>query len=708
MRAMSSSTSSFLERFAALRPGPTTGADGAALAADIDEIAELPTPSGAVYIGPLSGENGADGVVVAVPMGGVRVLATRGRAAGRAPELLALSFALAGDTEGRRGRIPAGSYFSATPGEVPVVASSGLHGPIVVCDAGLRDMHRDGVFDWDGWARDAVPGQLDATVHPDGGCAAATFPGRDDYLIALDESRRTTLECAVFAELDGRGEPIVLHVALLGPLRAAEHQAEAQGQVAGGDGAVGAQPWTRSGASAYDPDGRHAGLAAGGAPLGVAGAMGVGVAGDGGLGPALPGGLAPGADQLGAAAQRIASAGPGPVDPAQGAAQHGGAQHGSAQMGPVQPGAVQTGAVQAGAAQPLAVQAGFAAGHPGPPQLGQPGAFSGAAQTAPGQDGALTAGLGFGRAPAPLADRIRQAYAMLDEDDLDRAIGTLHEVLRELDGGVDDPDARAALAEREFTPATLADLVCDLELESHRDEQARMTLRRALAAPTLAQAPLEAVHLAKRLGELELAADRLPEAVAALELGRGHAQGFLRGADPADREAVEFAANYEAQMTFLLADARLRAGEHAAAADLAGRATQRFGELERDAFGGRAALLAANAHRATGQDQLRRASLQEAERLFRRGERHDGLGIALGYLAYEDAQRGDYRPAVAKLIEARDELERAGLLEDAATASDSLALCFERMGERHAASEARRAGTLLRGRALEQPAGAVR
>ncbi|CAG7845847.1 hypothetical protein USB125703_02126 [Pseudoclavibacter triregionum] len=655
MRAMTSSTGSFFDASAALRPGPARTADGRDATAAVDEIAELPTPSGAIYLGPLSGRNSEDGVVLKAPAAGVRVIATRSRAAGEAPTLLSLSFVLGEAAQGHRGAVPADSYWSATPGEIPVLESSTSLGPIIACDAGLRDLHRDGAFPWDDWSRDAVAPQLDDTLHPDGGCAAATFPGRSEYLIALADTRGVERSVAVLADLDDAGRPIAYHLDFVLADRrdggAAEDARSGAGSIFGSEGGEGLHRAETSEAPS--------------------------IAGPGAAGMAGPGA------QAGAPASAF-----GRPDPFSAP---------SADDAPIHAGALGTGALGAAADHRLSFG----------PAAGQ-GMASGGSSAVAGAT-SVTA-LSAGHAPtAPsgpsTADRLREAYRLLDADDADPAIPLLHGVLRELDGGaLADPETQRALAEREFTPATLADLVCDLELETHRDEAARNTLRRALGAPSLADAPLEAVHLARRLGELELAADRLPQAVGALEMGRGTVQAFLAQSQGQDREAIEFAAHNEAQLSFLLADARMRMSDAASAAQLAAGASARFAELERDAFAGRAALLAAAAHWAQGAQEQRAASLREAERLFRRGDRRDGLGIALGFLAQLDAEAGDYRPAIAKLIEARDVLDEAGLLEDAATASDDLALCFEKLGEGHAASEARRAGTLLRSRIVTSPA----
>lgn len=606
MRALTSSTGSFFRDSVALRPGNGVDGHGREHNITVDEIAELPTPSGALYFGPLSGENGADGVVVKAPMGAVQVVATRGRSAD-AVELLALSFVLAAHevSSSERGALRVEDAWTPLPGQIPVVQGgpqqAGGAGPVVVCDAGLRDMHRDGNFPWDQWvANEALP-QLEQTLHPDGGCAAAIFPGRSDYLITLVDSVATEREFAIFVDRGRDGSVLAVHLASIQDQPASPAQAASQVTPVG---------------SFHGDDGLHRAMTA----------------------------EAPRLDEAGAAG--TAAGTPAFDAPAGGFHSNAGAPHAAAAPG-------------------------VASSAPAEPVREDP------------------------------AQALREAYGLLDQGQQAGALTRLHVVLRSLDEAAPSPALSSALAEREFTPATLADLACDLELEAHNDEQARRTLRRALAAPTLNDSPLEAVHLAKRLGELELAADHLPQAIAALELGRGTAESFLAEAShrsqhaPDELEALEFAAHYEAQISFLLADARLRSGSYAVAAELASQAAARFAELERDAFGGRAALLLANAHRGTGNDAARRDALAEAERLFRRGNRKDGLGITLGYLALDDALNADFRSAIAKLIEARDELESVGLFADAAVASEDLAICFERVGEQHAAQEARRAATFL-------------
>lgn len=594
MRALTSSTGSFFRDSVALRPGNGVDGHGREHNITVDEIAELPTPSGALYFGPMSGENGTDGVVVKAPMGTVQVVATRGRSAD-VVELLALSFVLAAEevASSERGALRAEDAWTPLPGQIPVVQGgpqqAGGAGPVVVCDAGLRDMHRDGNFPWDQWVVNEALPQLEQTLHPDGGCAAAMFPGRSDYLITLVDSVAAEREFAIFVDRGRDGSVLAVHLASIQDQPASSAQA--------------AQQVTPFG-SFHGDDGLHRAMTAEAPRLDQAGAAG-------------------GAPAFGASA---------------------GGFHGEAGVPP--------------------------AAH-GEPVREDP------------------------------AQALREAYGLLDQGQQAAALSRLHLVLRSLDEVAPSAALSSALAEREFTPATLADLACDLELEAHNDEQARRTLRRALAAPTLNDSPLEAVHLSKRLGELELAADHLPQAIAALELGRGTAERFLAEAShrsqhaPDELEALEFAAHYEAQISFLLADARLRSGSYPVAAELASQAAARFAELERDAFGGRAALLLANAHRGTGNDAARREALAEAERLFRRGNRKDGLGITLGYLALDDALNADFRSAIAKLIEARDELESVGLFADAAVASEDLAICFERVGEQHAAQEARRAATFL-------------
>lgn len=615
MRALTSSTGSFFRDSVALRPGSGVDGQGREHTVSVDEIAELPTPSGALYFGPISGENGHDGVVIKAPVNAVQVVATRGRSASGV-HLLALTFTLGTSeiTTSERGALQPEDAWTPLPGQIPVISGGPLQvsrGPLVVCDAGLRDMHRDGTFPWDQWVRDEALSQLEQTVHPEGGCAAAMFPGRSDYLITLMDSVEAESKYALFVDRGADGAPLAIHLAKVEPSSPNE-----------------------------DP-----------APQSAFGSF----AGDNGLHRALTN-----------EAPRVDTAATLPPTP--------------------------VASSDRGMASPLLAPVSSLSDD------GRAASCSPATET-----GIRSETNTHGSHPRvdELPAVLREAYGLLDAGKSSEALTRLHLVLRSLD---DEPPTQAltlALAEREFTPATLADLVCDIELELGEDDHARRTLRRALAVPSLNDSPLEAVHLAKRLGELELQADHLPQAIAALELGRGTAESFLAESSrrsqhsAEDLEALEFASHYDAHISFLLADARVRGGSYALAAELASQAVTRFTELERDAFGGRAALVLANAHRGTGNDAARRQALAEAERLFRRGHRKDGLGITLGYLALDDAKNADFRSAIAKLIEARDELESVGLFADAAIASEDLAVCFERVGEQHAAQEARRAATLL-------------
>lgn len=627
MRALNLSGAQLPASAQVMRPGPSAS-DGQDAYIEVEGIAELPTPSGAMYIGPMRGENGRDGIVVRTNAASVQVIATRLRDRGTT-RLVALSLALSANPQdaASRGPIPPASVFTQLPGPVPILSSGASDDPIIASDAGVRDGYRSSDFRWDDWVREVAIPQFAQTEHPSGGCAAAAFEGRNEYMVGLTDTRSTARECAVYADLDTNGSPICIHVVLLA--KASERSAPRH-----------AAPKSYE-TEAHQGAERRAEPAAHGYPPQSASSVSIA--------PSEPGHQ------------------PGVMSPASGST-------------PVQ------------ISHPIDADAEIS---------GSTGGSSSSASRSVNAGAGATSAPSKAREqqPASTAEKLRRGLDHLDREEPAEAIPLFRSVLRALDDDA-GPDAQtqALLDERDFTLASLADLLCDLEIETGNAKAARDTLRRALVSSPVLAAPLESMHLNLRLGELELDAGHLPDAIGALERGRGTAKSFLTTADPRDSEAYEFAALNEAQLSVLLAEARLRSGDSSLAANAALDAAARFESLDRHGAAGRAGLMAAMASLSMGDQSGHEKALERAAASFRAGQKHQGLGIALGYLAKLQAERGDYQTAVTLLLDARDELEAADRLEDAISASESLAICFERSGEGRAAIEAQRAAALLRRR----------
>ncbi|KAB1653100.1 hypothetical protein F8O01_15670 [Pseudoclavibacter chungangensis] len=210
MRSLNSPDDAFFRRASALR---SDGTDGAPL--EIILGGDVAVPSGALYLGPVDGTNGVDGVVVRVPADIYRVLVTirPGDAAGP-PLVRAITVELTGDAEASQSGLPANAFWHESPGVVPVLDTG--DGLFVAADAGLRDQHRDGRFPWDGWIRDAVQPALQDARLAGRHSTEVSFPGRQETIVALmfdRDGHGAPVEVAMYAGFDERGMPAKLHVA---------------------------------------------------------------------------------------------------------------------------------------------------------------------------------------------------------------------------------------------------------------------------------------------------------------------------------------------------------------------------------------------------------------------------------------------------------------------------------------------------------------
>ncbi|MDO5052679.1 MAG: hypothetical protein Q4E05_07295, partial [Pseudoclavibacter sp.] len=184
-----------LHASAALRP--ESGAE--VLVAGVVDVSS----SGAVYLGPADGDNGAQGLVVRVPPGRLRVLATR-----RANGVAAVSLELLPGEETQRAPLPAPAYWHEAPGGLPVVTSE--RWPLLICDAALRDQFRNPQegFPWHQWLSDVVRSALLASGGL--GVAPVSWPGRAESFVAVDGAVAPE-GLVVFGGFSAEGRPVHLH-----------------------------------------------------------------------------------------------------------------------------------------------------------------------------------------------------------------------------------------------------------------------------------------------------------------------------------------------------------------------------------------------------------------------------------------------------------------------------------------------------------------
>ncbi|MGO2110856.1 MAG: hypothetical protein ACTH31_04520, partial [Pseudoclavibacter sp.] len=173
-----------------------------------EDLGDVIVSSDALYFGAKSGENGVDGVVVRVPSGAYRVVATLAESAHGAPQLIAASVLLSNTTEAMRGALPGAAFWHDAPGELPLVAGDA----IAVSDAAVRDQYRDPSWPWDGWQRDVVDPAVAAATAEGRSSATVTYPGRDDGIVVLGP---IVGDAVLFAGFDDDRRPTALHLETL-------------------------------------------------------------------------------------------------------------------------------------------------------------------------------------------------------------------------------------------------------------------------------------------------------------------------------------------------------------------------------------------------------------------------------------------------------------------------------------------------------------
>lgn len=628
MRTYHSTPESVLPNSRALR-------DDSSGALRVEELGYVVVQNAALYLGARSGENGVDGVVVRVPNGSYRVVATVDDTSG-SPEVVALSVILSGTTEVLRETLPGAAFWHEAPGDLPLV-----HGAeIVVADAQLRDQYRDPSWPWDGWLRDVVdPAIQDARGAGRAG-TAIPFAGRQEAII---QAAPIEGDVAIFAAFDDERRPTSIHLEALRDAPPTDAPAEgappAWVSQAVADIGVNDTPQEHSPFATSTPFSEVASV--GQAPVGESTPIEASpVSPPESDRPSLP--EIPDED----APISVAALG---------------SLHDSPET----------------AAQPLVGEGAAADAWP-------------ATQLAPAIDPGAQRLADDAVAGVEAADRrdTTAAIALLTQvtDALAGEIGERATV-------------QAALGRTSLTGAQCVDSLVDALLQEQRADEAIRRLAGALQSPQLRGKDDEGVHLRHRLGELQLRSGALAEATATLETARGEADALSKQSAPESRESAEIGHHYFAHITYDLATAQLRSGNASSAADLALEAMRKFESLRVARMAGRSAFLAASAEEELGDDDARQQAFADAERIFRQGRELDGLGTALGFLGESDALRGDYDAAIAKFEEARRTLEEAGELSNASIAAENEAICFDYLGRHDDAAERRRIGASLEQRA---------
>lgn len=610
-----------------------------------DELGDVVVQSEALYLGPRSGENGVDGVVVRVPNGSYRVVATVDETAD-APTLVAVSVVLSATDEAQRAVLPGAAFWHEAPGDLPLVSGAEL----IVCDAGLRDQYRDPSWPWSGWLADVVAPELASARTASRVGVAIPFAGRAENLIALAP---ITGDATLFAGFDADLRPSALHLEPLTaddapppwivatpPSTVAESVAEADASLANDD----ASPFRRS---TFQPPAE--------APA----------SDEAGLPDADDSDRPIFANPLGGLAEDE------PVDRA----------------GPdAAPAHTPFGAAAAPTAPPAFIA---------PPTTPAP-----AAEAAPVE-------VPSPQPPAPVAEPDDPGARMLVDDavagieaaqrgDGQAAIPLLSQVTEALAAGVGDrPAVRAGLSDAGLIPAHIADELTDALIAADRTPEAVQRLRAVLEADQFQTDEIERLHLRHRLGALQLQTGDAETAAVTLESARADADLLRHNGD----EHRDRANAYSAQIAFDLATAMLETEHATPAAELAADAMRSFEELGEPRMAGRSAFLAASAYDAVGHEASRQHAIAEAERIFRAGDEPDGLGTALGYLGEADARRGDYTPAAVKFEQARQVLEQAGAFSIAAIAAENEAVCYDYLGDAASAADRRRVAAELAARA---------
>ncbi|GGA74399.1 hypothetical protein GCM10011490_26360 [Pseudoclavibacter endophyticus] len=692
MRTYDSPADTILPTSRALRERDASGA-----ALRHEDLGSVVVSSDALYFGARSGENGVDGVVVRVPSGAYRVIATVADGTIGRGQLVAVSVLLSGTAEALRGTLPAAAFWHEAPGELPLIAGT----EIAVSDAAVRDQYRDPSWPWDGWLREVVDPELAAARGNGRAGIAVAYPGRDDALIMAGPIAGDT---ALFAGFDEARRPTALHLEALPAVEVA-HDAP--------------PPWVTQAPSfaPVDPNAEQPASASVGAS-------------DAPFGAAPKGNVPHGEDPLaqsshGQSPSPFGTPPPSPFGVPPVAFPGVPADHGDQSFRPdVDPDAL-AGVPDGGhedapiSATPLGSLTGEQ--HPvstDTPPAGKPvtAAHSPRVEQS-SEDSPPVFGLrSQAMPPAPTSQPARgpesdpvvrlivsdatSGVEAAERHDTERAIPLLIKVTDALAAGeASRPGVLPALEAASLNGAQLVDSLVDALLTARRGSEAINRLAYALDSSSLRGEGEETVHLRHRLGELQLRAGALEDATATLERARSEADALASTSDPGARDTADAGRNYLAHITYDLATTQLRAGNAGPAAELALDAMRTFEALRVARMAGRGAFLAASAYDQLGHQASRQQAFAEAERIFREGRELDGLGTALGYLGEADALRGDYLPAIIKFEQARAALEEAGELRSAAVAAENEAVCYDYLGRHDEAGELRRSAASLAGRA---------
>lgn len=185
--------------------------DAGRVEASSTRVASISAPSGALYVGPASGENGVDGLVLRVGGGPLAATTTVVTDESGASRTEALTISMNDEPERWRDAPRDEAYWHSLPselhGEVPVIEPR--HGLLVVCDAGLRDQYRQSDFEWDRWVDEVV---ASAAASRGQAAVAVPFAGRSESLLALASSSFPS-GAAVFAGFDANLQIAALHLA---------------------------------------------------------------------------------------------------------------------------------------------------------------------------------------------------------------------------------------------------------------------------------------------------------------------------------------------------------------------------------------------------------------------------------------------------------------------------------------------------------------
>ncbi|WP_424465267.1 hypothetical protein [Pseudoclavibacter helvolus] len=179
-----------------------------------ERMAAIAAPSGALYVGPASGENGVDGLVLRVGGGLLATTVTTVTSAEGAPAsatVEALTISFNDEPERWRDAPRDEAYWHSLPselqGEVPVVEPR--HGLLIVCDAGLRDQYRQSDFAWDRWVDEVVAPAAASSARA---AVEVPFAGRSEALLALSAGAFPS-GAAIFAGFDANLQIAALHLA---------------------------------------------------------------------------------------------------------------------------------------------------------------------------------------------------------------------------------------------------------------------------------------------------------------------------------------------------------------------------------------------------------------------------------------------------------------------------------------------------------------